>query len=89
MPDTNDPTAQNFLKILVDNDDESKAVYSFTKSRLYVIFTMKLIGKAFNDYALARLPYLGKSKVWTDEEIYQFFGLTAEEVQYLESFEMP
>ena len=89
MPDTNDPTAQDFLKILVENDDESKAVYSYTKSRLYVIFTMKIIGKAFNNYALARLPYLGKSKVWTDEEIYQFFGLTAEEVQYLESFEMP
>lgn len=89
MPDTDEPTAQNFLKILVSDDAESKAVYSYLKSRLYVIFTMKIIGKAFNDYALARLPFLGKDKIWTDTELYEFFNLTDEEIAYLESFEMP
>ena len=89
MPDTDEPTAQNFLKILVSGDEESKAVYSYIKSRLYIIFTMKIIGKAFNDYALARLPFLGKDKVWTDSELYEFFNLTQEEIEYVESFEMP
>ena len=85
MPYTDDPTAQNFLKITVDSEDEAAAVYSHLKSKLYVCFVMKLIGKAFNDYALARLPFLGRDKIWTDQELYQHFNLTQEEIDYIES----
>lgn len=85
MPYTADPTAQDFLKITVASDDEAEAVYSYLKSKLYVAYVMKVIGKAFNNYALARLPFLGRDKHWTDQELYQHFGLTQEEIDYIET----
>ena len=89
MPITDDDTGQHFLKIECNSQDEAENVKSFLTSKLYVCYVMLLVGKAFNDYALARLPFLGRDKMWTDQELYEFFGLTEAEVQFLESFEIP
>ena len=88
MPATNEPTGQNFLKIVCDSENESRNVFSFLQSKLYIVYVMHIIGKAFNDFALSRLPFLGRDKFWTDAELYNYFELTNEEIQYIESFQI-
>jgi hypothetical protein len=85
MPITDDPTGLSFLKILCNNVDEATNVKSFLTSKLYRSYVQVMVNKSFNNYALARLPFLGRDKYWTDSMIYEYFGLTQDEIDYVES----
>jgi hypothetical protein len=85
MPITDDPTGQNFLKIVCNTVEEATNVKSFLTSKLYRSYVQVMVDKAFNDYALARLPFLGRDTYWTDSMIYEYFGLTQDEIDYVES----
>lgn len=84
MPITDDDTGQSFLKIKCENMEQALNVKSFLTSKLYRCYNDVLVAKAFNNYALARMPFLGRDKRWTDNEIYTYFNLSQEEIDFVE-----
>ncbi|CAM6053905.1 unnamed protein product [Sphagnum tenellum] len=84
MPITSIPVAQNLFKIRCANEEEARNIKSYLTSKLYRCFVSVLISKYANDYALARLPYLGKDKYWTDQELYEYFDLSDDEIKFIE-----
>lgn len=71
--------------IIADNVDEVDYYYSMLNSNLYkfIIETGKWSG-FINGKVVNQLPKL-EMKVWTDEELYAHFGLTQEEIDYIEA----
>ena len=70
--------------ILTDSA-EAQNILSYLDSKLYkfIVNTGKWSG-FLNGKVLASLPKLA-SKIWTDQELYQHFGLTQEEIDYVEA----
>ena len=70
--------------ILTDSA-EAQNILSYLDSKLYkfIVNTGKWSG-FLNGKVLASLPELA-SKIWTDQELYQHFGLTQEEIDYVEA----
>jgi len=58
-------------------------VLSWVRSSLYRVLVLQTKTGGFNN-PFIELPYLGEDKLWTDEEIYAHFNLTAEEIAYIE-----
>lgn len=71
--------------ILVSNQKEAENILSYLDSKLYkfIITTGKWSG-FLNGKVLASVPKL-QNKKWSDEELYQHFGLTQEEIDYIEA----
>ena len=70
--------------ILADST-EAQHILSYLDSKLYkfIVNTGKWSG-FLNGKVLSSLPKLA-SKIWTDQELYQHFGLTQEEIDYVEA----
>lgn len=70
--------------ILADST-ESQHILSYLDSKLYkfIVNTGKWSG-FLNGKVLSSLPKLS-SKIWTDQELYQHFSLTQEEIDYVEA----
>jgi len=70
--------------ILADSA-EAQNILSYLDSKLYkfIVNTGKWSG-FLNGKVLSSLPKLA-SKIWTDQELYQHFGLTQEEIDYVEA----
>lgn len=73
--------------IIVANQKEADAVYSYMNSKLYyfIVTTAKWSG-FLNGKVFKMLPDLGKSVVYTDEDLYKLFGLTQQEIEVVESY---
>lgn len=76
-------SGQNIMHINVASKQEGKNVKSFLSSKLYQFWILKTKTSGFNS-GLSKLPDLGRNKIWTDKEIYDHFGLTKEEIAYIE-----
>jgi hypothetical protein len=70
---------------ILTNSAESQHILSYLNSKLYkfVVNTGKWSG-FLNGKVLSSLPKLA-SKVWTDAELYAHFGLTQDEIDYVEA----
>jgi hypothetical protein len=70
---------------ILTNSAESQHILSYLNSKLYkfVVNTGKWSG-FLNGKVLSSLPKLA-SKIWTDAELYTHFGLTQEEIDYIEA----
>lgn len=70
---------------ILTNSAESQHILSYLNSKLYkfIVNTGKWSG-FLNGKVLSSLPKLA-SKVWTDAELYAHFGLTQEEIDYIEA----
>jgi len=73
--------------IIVADQKEADAVYSYMNSKLYyfMVTTAKWSG-FLNGKVFKMLPDLGKTVVYTDEDLYKLFGLTQQEIEVVESY---
>jgi hypothetical protein len=70
--------------IKVASEEEGKNVLSWVRSKLYRVVVSKMKTGGFNN-PFIELESLGTNKQWTDAEIYNYFSLTSEEIDYVEA----
>jgi site-specific DNA-methyltransferase (adenine-specific) len=75
----------NTFQISFDTMDEAKCALTVFRSKLYQFFVNCTKSGGFNANALYVLPAVDFTRSWTDAEIYQHFGLTQEEIDYVEA----
>jgi site-specific DNA-methyltransferase (adenine-specific) len=77
----------NMCMAVVCNDaNEADAIYSILNSKLYKFWVeMQKFSGFVPRKIVLQLPAIDTSKVWNDNEIYNHFGITADEVDYIES----
>ena len=76
----------NLIAISADDTDTLSGFSTLYQSKLYK-FLIKVIanGQCIRDKGLMELPKLDLSKDWTDFEVYQYFKLTQDEIDLIES----
>lgn len=84
--DGNIGTTEVCQYIRINNQTEANNLLSYLNSKLYnfLITTGKWSG-FLNGKLISSLPELATNKQWTDKELYKHFGLTQEEIDYIES----
>lgn len=70
----------NYFK--VNNEKEAKNIQNFFNSDLYKFLDKK---NRSGRYAFLNIPDIDYSKLWTDQELYEYFDLTQEEIDYIET----
>jgi site-specific DNA-methyltransferase (adenine-specific) len=75
----------NAFQLRVNSMECAENSYSYLTSKLYQFYMVGTKSGGFNASSLAKLPRLDCSKKWTDSEIYTHFGLTQEEIDYVEA----
>jgi hypothetical protein len=71
--------SNNAYMMLFDTQLEVENAITFFSSKLYLWFVKKFKTGGFNRMVVEQLPLLDCSRAWTDEELYDNFGLTKEE----------
>jgi len=79
-------SGHNITTILTKSDQESESVVSLLESKLQVFFNI-IQDETRSPYLnfLKNFKLLPLDKPWTDQEIYDAFNLTREEIDYIES----
>ena len=77
-------TGMNGYGIKVNSEQEGYNVLSWVTSKLYRVIVNNMKTGGFNG-PFIEMQYLGKDKIWTDQELYAHFELTEEEIEYIES----
>jgi site-specific DNA-methyltransferase (adenine-specific) len=68
------------------NNQEAKNLLSILKSKLYDYCLKKSkFSGFFHVNVLKNIPKLDLSRSWTDQDIYEYFNLTQEEIDLIES----
>jgi hypothetical protein len=70
--------------IKVNNEQEGQNVLSWVRSKLYRVVVNKMKTGGFNN-PFIELESLGVNKLWSDQDIYNHFQLTQQEIEYVES----
>jgi site-specific DNA-methyltransferase (adenine-specific) len=70
--------------IEVADHTEGKSLISLYESKLYR-FLSSLRGAGMKGILNYSLPKVDLTRSWTDQELYQHFGLTQEEIDYIEA----
>lgn len=75
------------VAIVVKSDIEAQIVINILNSNLFkfMLDQSKFTGFT-NQYALKKIGWLNTDRAWTDEEIYAHFGLTQDEIDYIENY---
>lgn len=73
------------LAYYLKNNDNMDSIRSFLESKLikFVLSENKYTG--WVSPVVSELPNIDKTKLWTDQDLYNYFSLTQEEVNYIES----
>ena len=71
------------FSILCDSEQEAIYTKSFLSSKLYRWFVAENKQGGFNVVSV-HLPILDQTRYWSDEDLYEHFGLTDEERRYVE-----
>ena len=69
--------------IKVPSEEAGNNVLSWVRSKLYIAVVTNMKTGGFNN-PFVELKNLGHDKKWTDEEIYEHFNLTQEEINLIE-----
>lgn len=88
---TNSLIGYNVIVFKIEKDETLESFRSLYCSKLYKWMMHVLRNGTFDitQSNLMLLPRLDLTKVWTDDELYSFFGLDEDEIEYIKSFEMP
>ena len=76
---------QHSAYILVSKPDAVGLISYFNSKLVRFILDVTTTAAAWNIAALRQLPAVDFSRQWTDTELYKFFGLTQEEIDYVEA----
>lgn len=79
----NEGNSTSARSILCDNKEQAENILSYTSSKLYRFLNDSQKTSGFNGYMI-QLPFLDKNKKYTDQELYEYFNLTPEEIQLIE-----
>jgi site-specific DNA-methyltransferase (adenine-specific) len=73
--------------IPVENEDEGRNLISYLETKFvkFIVRTLKGSVKSNSHSLFAAIPHLGFSRPWADSELYAHFGLTQEEIDYIEA----
>lgn len=71
--------------ILVNNEREGNNLICLYQSKLYKFHVNQFISGGMRGAECYKLPKLDLTRTWTDQELYAHFGLTEEEINYIES----
>jgi predicted RNA methylase len=82
-----DLIGKQMLGILVDNENEGNNLISLYSSKLFNWYISSEKSGGFNT-GIFKLPKMDKTKLWTNSEIYDFFKLTKEEIEYVELYDI-
>lgn len=74
---------KQMVGIEVDNEEIGKNIINTYSRKLFEWYIKNEKSGGFNT-GIFKLPKLDSSKSWTDEELYQHFNLTPEEIQLIE-----
>lgn len=69
--------------ILVDDIKEAKNIISTLTKKLFIFYIMNEKSGGFNT-GIYKLPKIDFTRSWTDQELYEHFNLTQEEIDYIE-----
>jgi site-specific DNA-methyltransferase (adenine-specific) len=71
----------------VNSKKQAKNIMSYTTSKLYCFYAANYLKTSGFTPAVknSQLPQLDDSRTWTNEELYNHFGLTDDEINYIES----
>ena len=73
-----------------ENEEIAKNVISYINTRFFRFFVMLLKStQSAAQKVYSFVPMQDFSKPWTDEELYAKYGLTAEEIAFIESMIRP
>jgi hypothetical protein len=83
---TTEPTAHLNRVLYINDIDHANQVMSYTTSKLFKFYANNYLKTSGFTPAVKnnQLPCL-ENKTWTDDELYQYFELTPEEIEYVES----
>jgi len=71
--------------IIVKNKEEADCLISYLNSKIIKFFNkINRTGGFMNETFPYHIPKIDLSKTWTDQELYQHFNLTQEEIDYIE-----
>lgn len=71
--------------ILVKDNHEADSIISLYSLKLYKFLSQGIRSAGMRSVTNYSLPKLDLSKTWTDKELYKHFGLTQEEIDYIEA----
>jgi site-specific DNA-methyltransferase (adenine-specific) len=75
--------------VTFESEEVCNNVLSFLNSKLYKFFIDMNKFSGFNPrQAVLSLPKLDVEKAWTNDEIYDFFGLTSKEKEYIDEYSL-
>ena len=77
-------SGQGMCHILIPSKIAGERIKSYLTSKLYQFYINNEKTSGYNT-GLKNLPYLGIRKKWTDAQLYEHFGLTQEEIDYVEA----
>jgi site-specific DNA-methyltransferase (adenine-specific) len=75
---------KQMLGLLVNNEEQGNNSISIYSSKLFSWYINSEKSGGFNS-GIFKLPKMDNNRIWTDEEIYEFFNLTNEEIDYVEN----
>ena len=81
---SNDMTGKGMMHVLVKSATEGKRLIKLLRSKLYRFYIEEERTSGFVT-GLPKLPYLDTTTNWTDQELYEYFNLTQEEIDLIEA----
>lgn len=84
-------STETFLRIgCFNSEEETKNALSYIKTKIFrALLQFNRIQKNTSNQTFALIPIQDFSKPWTDEELYAKYGLTQEEIDFIESMIRP
>jgi len=81
---------QTFIAFFVENEKESKSIHSYYKTKFFrFMVSLRKITQDALRQTYYWVPIQNWNKEWTDEDLYQKYNLTNEEIAYIESLIRP
>lgn len=81
---------QSFLFFYVDTEEEAKSIQSYYATRFFrFLVSLRKITQHATHATYQWVPMQTWDRIWTDEELYEKYGITDEEVAFIESMIRP
>jgi hypothetical protein len=79
-----DASGKGTVHVLVESDDEAERLISVLRSKLYRFYINEEKTSGFNT-GVGKLPKVDLTQEWSDQDLYAYFDLTQEEIDYVEA----
>lgn len=75
-----------YREMVVGSEEHGKSLESLFKTKLFsLIYLSTFSSRTLDGSQLRFLPHIKSTRIWTDQEIYQHFDLTQEEINLIEA----